>query len=92
MSDITKPIIPPDFTTVECPECGTIRGRACSGRWACNPRQHLFHKIAEIEGLAKVWEPRDADNAEHELSEYVDGWNDALDAIAERLRGRKPSE
>jgi hypothetical protein len=87
MSDIFNPPPSPDFTEVECPECGTLRTKPChvDARYPnCNGRQYLWYSIKRIEALRTEWEPDGK-----ATSGYVDGWNDAIEAICERLKGSK---
>lgn len=86
MSDIFNPPPLPDYTAVECPECGRLRGIPCSdtGPMTCNPRIWLVNMIAD---LAAMKQPEPMFSRDAPIDTYAGGWNDALDAIVERLRG-----
>jgi hypothetical protein len=86
VSDIFNPPSLPDPTIIECPDCGAVRGRACGApqaEWNCGSRIWIVNRIAAIERLKQpeppAWSPSRDD--------YAAGWNDAITAITERLRG-----
>ncbi len=88
MSDIYNPPHIPDYHSVECPECGRARGTACGspdGHWNCGARIWVVRGIRLIEAIKQPEPPSSSPSRD----DYAAGWNDAIDAIVERLQGPK---
>lgn len=86
MSDIFNPPKEPDYHDAECPDCGRLRGIPCAGKITCGARRTLIHSILGIQYLQL--DPT-KEMALH--TSYAHGWNDAIEAIVERLRGNGPT-
>lgn len=81
MSNIFAPLPPePDPKTVECWECGRLAGKPCSDQHdrSCDSRRS---KALFVRFLS--WSKNDTDDP------YWDGYNDALDMVANKLKGNQ---
>ncbi len=86
MSDIfQKPEIP-DPLLITCPECGKLPGFQCapsSATWNCNTRIWIAELLITLKYLRQ---PEAEYVTQVPKDSYAEGWNDAMDAIIERLR------
>ncbi len=86
MSDIfQKPEIP-DPLLMTCPDCGKLPGFQCApppATWNCGARIWAAQLLVTLKYL-KQPEPEYATQAMKDS--YVEGWNDAIDAIIDRVK------
>lgn len=87
MSDIFDQPNLPDPIDVECPDCGMAKGTPCGSpksKWNHGSRIWIVNSIAIIRELTQP-EPTSASPSR---DDYAAGWNDAILAIIERMRGK----
>lgn len=86
MSDIfAKPDLP-DPLAITCPECGKLPGKTCAeapNTWNHGTRIWIAVNITALKYLKQ---PEAEYITQAPKDSYAEGWNDAIDAIIERLK------